>query len=73
MKTAIAYYSKHHGNMKKLLDAIVAADPSVVLIDVTVQPTADLSGYNRIASTPSDPPSPVVSYFHRKDCFSYAH
>ena len=26
MKTAIAYYSKHHGNTKKLLDAIATAD-----------------------------------------------
>ena len=48
MKTAIAYYSKHHGNTKKLLDAIAAADPSVMLIDVTAQPTADLSKYDRI-------------------------
>ena len=48
MKTAIAYYSKHHGNTKKLLDAIATADPSVVLIDVTAQPSADLSGYDRI-------------------------
>ena len=35
MKTAIAYYSMHHGNTKKLLDAIVAADPSVVLMKYT--------------------------------------
>ena len=31
MKTAIVYYSKHHGNTKKLLDAIAGADPAVVL------------------------------------------
>ena len=48
MTTAIVYYSQHHGNTKKLLDAIKAADPSVVLIDVKAQPTADLSGYDRI-------------------------
>ena len=48
MKTAIAYYSKHHGNTKKLLDAIAAADPSVTLIDVTEQPQADLSAFDRI-------------------------
>ncbi len=48
MTTAIVYYSQHHGNTKKLLDAIKAADPSVVLIDVTAQPTADLSSYDRI-------------------------
>ena len=50
MKTAIAYYTKHHGNTKKLLDAITAkADKGeITLIDVTVQPSADLSGYDRI-------------------------
>ena len=48
MKTAIAYYSKHHGNTKKLLDAIAAADPSVELLDVTSSPSADLSGFDRI-------------------------
>lgn len=48
MTTAIIYYSQHHGNTKKLLDAVKAADPSVVLIDVTAQPTADLSSYDRI-------------------------
>ena len=47
MKTAIVYYSKHHGNTKKLLDAI-AAEHEVTLIDVTAQPPADLTGYDRI-------------------------
>ena len=47
MKTAIVYYSKHHGNTKKLLDAI-AAECEVALIDVTAQPSADLSDYDRI-------------------------
>ena len=47
MKTAIAYYSKHHGNTKKLLDAIAATE-EVDLIDVTAAKTADLSGYDRI-------------------------
>ena len=46
--TAIVYYSKHHGNTKKLLDAIVAEDNSVALIDVTEQPDADLLSYDRI-------------------------
>lgn len=48
MKTAIVYYSKHHGNTKKLINAIAAADLSVVLINVTAQPDTDLSGYDRI-------------------------
>ena len=47
MKTAIVYYSRHHGNTKKLLDA-VAAGNEVELIDVTGQPDADLSSYDRI-------------------------
>ena len=47
MKTAIVYYSKHHGNTKKLLDAI-AAKNEVTLIDVTAQPAVDLVEYDRI-------------------------
>ena len=47
MKTAIVYYSEHHGNTKKLLDAI-AAKHDVTLIDVTKSPETDLSGYDRI-------------------------
>ena len=45
MTTAIIYFSQHHGNTKKLLDAIKAADPSVELIDVVKAPAADLSSY----------------------------
>ncbi len=48
MNTAIVYYSKHHGNTKKLLDAIAAADGHVTLIDVTERPDADLSSFDRI-------------------------
>ena len=48
MKTVILFYSKHHGNTKKLLDAIKDADPKVDLIDVTATTTVDLSGYDRI-------------------------
>ena len=47
MKTAVVYYSEHHGNTKKLLDAI-AAKHDVTLIDVTKTPETDLSGYDRI-------------------------
>ena len=47
MSTAIIYYSQHHGNTKKLLDAISAADPDVVLIDVTKE-KQDLAGFDRI-------------------------
>lgn len=48
MSTCIIYYSKHHGNTKKLLDAIKAADPKVELIDVTEKREANLNGYDRI-------------------------
>ena len=48
MTTAIVYYSKHHGNTKKLLDAIKKADPAVELIDVTASQITDLSAYDRI-------------------------
>ena len=47
MKTAIVYYSKHHGNTKKLLDAI-AVKHEVTLIDVTARPPVDLAEYDRI-------------------------
>ena len=46
--TAIIYYSRHHGNTKKLLDAIAVADGSVSLIDVTKHPNADISNFDRI-------------------------
>ncbi|WP_026653125.1 flavodoxin domain-containing protein [Butyrivibrio proteoclasticus] len=47
-KTAIVYYSKHHGNTKKLLDAIKSFDPDLELIDVTEKPEANLTEYDRI-------------------------
>ena len=47
MKTAIIYYSEHHGNTRKLLDAI-AAEHEVTLVNVTKEPAADLSAYDRI-------------------------
>ncbi|HCY53332.1 MAG TPA: flavodoxin, partial [Kandleria vitulina] len=42
MKTAIVYYSHHHGNTKKLLDAI-ALQNEVTLIDATSTNKVDLS------------------------------
>lgn len=47
MKTAIVYASTHHGNTKKILDAIAAAC-EVVLIDATKVEQMDLSGYDAI-------------------------
>lgn len=47
MKTAVVYYSRHHGNTKKLLDAI-AEKYEVTLIDINSDSAPDLSGYDRI-------------------------
>lgn len=47
MKTAIVYYSKHHGNTKKLIDAI-AAKYEITMIDAVNTPDADLSGYDAV-------------------------
>ena len=47
MKTAIIYYSKHHENTKKVLDAI-AKNNDVTLIDETKKPATDLTEYDRI-------------------------
>ena len=48
MKTAIVYYSQHHGNTKKLLDAICDADISVELINAAEKIEVDLREYDRI-------------------------
>ncbi|MBR5109943.1 MAG: flavodoxin [Clostridia bacterium] len=45
MATAIVYYSKHHGNTKKLLDALPGG---VVLIDAENPSTTDLSAFDRV-------------------------
>ena len=47
MKAAIVYYSRHHGNTKKLLDAI-AQKHEVTLIDAAENPSTELSGYDRV-------------------------
>ena len=47
MKTAIVYISTHHGNTKKLVDAVAAAGDAVV-IDGIKEKDIDLSGYDRI-------------------------
>lgn len=46
-KAAIVYASTHHGNTKKLVDAICQTYP-VSLIDAAVQNQADLSEYDLI-------------------------
>lgn len=49
MKIAIIYYSKHHGNTKKLLDAIKSSSSDeITLIDATKTPSADLNEYDML-------------------------
>ena len=45
MKTVLCYYSYHHGNTRKVAEAMAAAG-DVTLLDVRTTPTADLSGYD---------------------------
>ena len=45
MKTAIVFYSQHHGNTKKLLDAI-AAQEELTLIDVVDGKVVDLADFD---------------------------
>ena len=47
MKTAICYYSRHHGNTLKVLE-VMAQEGEVKLIDVTAQQTAQLEEYDCI-------------------------
>jgi flavodoxin len=47
-KTAIVYYSEHHGNTRKVVEAIAAAHEEVTLIDAATKIEVDLSGYERI-------------------------
>ncbi len=47
MKTALVFYSRHHENTRKLIDAI-ARKQDITLIDALAQPNADLSCYDVI-------------------------
>lgn len=50
-RTVILYRSKHHGNTKKLVDALVAAHPEIDTIDVATlgkEEYPDLSPYHII-------------------------
>ena len=48
MSTAIAVCSRHHGNTRKLVDAIKKAYPDIKVIDVTENKVAELSKYDAI-------------------------
>ena len=45
MKTVLCYYSYHHGNTRKVAEAMAAAG-DVTLLDVRATPAADLTGYD---------------------------
>lgn len=47
MKTAIVYYSRHHGNTKKLID-VIAAKHDVTALDATKVTDADLTQYDAV-------------------------
>ncbi len=47
MKTAVIYYSAHHGNTKKILDVFCKSD-DVALIDAAKTQNANLSEYDLI-------------------------
>ncbi|MCR5675275.1 MAG: flavodoxin [Lachnospiraceae bacterium] len=47
-RTAIVYFSEHHGNTKKIVQAIADAHEEVTLIDAATKIEVDLSGYERI-------------------------
>lgn len=47
MNTAIVYFSQHHGNTKKLVDAI-AAQANVTLVNVVDNASYDLSSFDCI-------------------------
>ena len=48
MKTAICYYSSHHGNTLKLIDAIAQDYPEITLIDCTKKTEVNLLKYDMI-------------------------
>lgn len=49
MKTVIIYYSKHHGNTKKLLDAIQrSSEDEITLVDITTKAEINLKEYDRV-------------------------
>ncbi len=48
MKTAVVYYSKHHGNTKKLLDELARHFDGLTLIDAAQTAAVDLSAYDAV-------------------------
>ena len=58
MKTAIVYYSEHHGDTKKLPDSI-AQRHEITLIDLTAEPSAELRGFDCVGLQPAFIPSSI--------------
>ena len=48
MSTAIVVYSKHHGNTRKLVDAIKNANDGIKIVDITENRVVDLNAYDVI-------------------------
>lgn len=48
MKTIILYYSIHHQNTKKIIDAVKKTDDSLTTVDITKNLSYDLSSYDLI-------------------------
>lgn len=48
MKIAIVYYSNHHGNTQKLLNALCREYADIVLINAAGSPSEKLSGYDLV-------------------------
>lgn len=54
-RTVILYRSKHHGNTKKLVDALVAAHPEIDTIDVATLGKEEYPDLSPITSSSSAP------------------
>ena len=47
MKSAVIYYSRHHGNTKKVIDAVFS-DKDIALIDAAKNESVNLADYDLI-------------------------
>ena len=67
MKTAICYYSRHHGNTLKVLQAMADAG-EIDLIDVTKQKTVSLADYGCVGFA-----SGIYGFEFQKAVVEFAH
>lgn len=61
MKAAVFYYSRHHGNTRKVLEAM-AREGGLTLVDVTGHQAVRLEEYDCVAS----PPASITGSFRRR-------